>query len=313
MHGPYRKMKYMKQSPKAPAYIALALVSILWGTTFLASHIGVQHLHGIMLSGVRMAVAGLLLTGYFLLKGYKLPEKGVLGRIFIIGILMLFGSNGMLTWSMQYIPSGLGAIIAATVPIWVTIFSFFLVKKVRIAPMLIVGMVVGLLGVVGIFYNYLSDLMNPDFRFGIFLAFTACMFWALGSVLTAKWALKINYLYGAGLQMLTSGLVMVVTCLCAGIYMPHDGLTADLWESLLYLIFIGSILTYSAYVFALNNLPPSLASVYAYINPIVAVLLGYVILHEQFNWFMGVCGLVTVGGVYLVNRSFNKEKSYEHS
>ncbi len=182
----------MKQSPKAPAYLALGLVSILWGTTFLASHIGVKHLHGIMLSGVRMAVAGLLLTGYFFIKGERLPSKDILWRIFVIGILMLFGSNGLLTWSMQYIPSGLGAIIAATVPIWVTVFSFFLVKRVRIAPLLIVGMVVGLAGVAGIFYNYLSDLLNPDFRFGIFLAFIACLFWALGSVLTAKWTLKIN-------------------------------------------------------------------------------------------------------------------------
>ncbi len=296
-----------------PAYFALGLVSIFWGTTFLASHIGVQHLHGIMLSGVRMAVAGALLTAYFLLRGEKIPAKGVLWRIFIIGLLMLFGSNGLLTWSMAYIPSGLGAIIAATVPIWVTIFSLLLVKRVRVAPMLMVGMAVGLLGVAGIFYNYLPQLLNLDFHFSIFLSFTACLFWALGSVLTAKWALQINYLYGAGLQMLLSGVVMVLTCFCTGIYRPHNGLTIDLWESLLYLIFIGSVLTYSAYVFTLNNLPPSLAAVYAYINPIVAVLLGWAILDESFTWLMGVCGLVTVGGVFLVNRSFNKAKSYERN
>ncbi|PUZ30129.1 Permease of the drug/metabolite transporter (DMT) superfamily [Chitinophaga costaii] len=303
----------MQQTSKTPAYLALGLVSILWGTTFLAAHIWVRHLHGIMLSGVRMAIAGALLTGYFLLRGEKLPNKGLLGRIFIIGLLMLFGSNGMLTWSLAYIPSGLGAIMAATVPMWVTLFSLLLVKRVRLAPMLIIGLVAGLMGVVGIFFNYLPQLLNPDFRFGIFLSFISCLCWALGSVLTAKWALPINYLYGAGLQMLLGGVVMVITCVCTGIYRPHNGLTIDLWESLLYLIFIGSVLTYSAYVFALNNLPPSLAAVYAYINPIVAVLLGWVILDETFTWLMGVCGLVTIGGVYLVNRSFSKAKSYERA
>lgn len=303
----------MQRTTKTPAYIALSLVSIFWGTTFLASHIGVRHLHGIMLSGVRMAVAGALLTGFFLLRGEKIPGKPVLGRLFIIGLIMLFGSNGLLTWSMAYIPSGLGAIIAATVPIWVTIFSFFLVKRVKLAPMLIAGMVLGFLGVAGIFYSYINDLLNPQFRFGILLCCASCMFWALGSVLMARWALKINYLYGAGWQMLLSGVVMVLTCVCTGIYRPHDGLTIDLWESLLYLIFIGSVLTYSAYVFALNNLPPSLASVYAYINPIVAVILGWMILDESFTWLMGLCGAVTIGGVFLVNRSFAKQKSYEHA
>lgn len=291
------------------AYIALAIVSIFWGTTYLASSVGVRHMHGVMLAGIRQGTAGLLLTGFFLLRGYKLPEKMVLSKLFIIGTLMLCGGNGLLTWAMKYIPSGLGAIIAATIPIWITITSYFLVQRTRLSLQLIIGMILGFGGVAGIFYNYLSSLMNPDFQFGILIAFVSCIFWALGSVLTAKWALGVNYLYGAGFQMFFSGVIMLlVATFFLGQRIEISTFTTDLWESLLYLVLVGSVFSYSAYVFALNNLPPAQVSIYAYINPIVAVLLGWLILHEQLTWLTGICSLITVGGVYLVNNAISKNK-----
>jgi drug/metabolite transporter (DMT)-like permease len=297
----------MKKS-NTNAYMALVIVSIFWGTTYLASRIGVRHMHGLMLAGIRQAVAGILLTGFFLLKGYKFPEKIILSRLFVIGVMMLCLSNGLITWAMQYIPSGLCAIIVATVPIWITIFSYFLVQRTKFTILLITGMAVGLLGVGGIFYDYLASLTNPEFRFGILLTLIACISWAIGSVLTARWALKINFLYGAGFQMLFSGIVMTIVATMMGQSLPLDSFNIELWGSLVYLIFIGSILGYSSYVFVLNNLPPSLASVYAYINPIVAVLLGWLILQEHLNWVTGVSCMVTLGGVYMVNRAVNKNK-----
>lgn len=286
----------MKKS-NTNAYMALVVVSIIWGTTYLASRIGVRHMHGLMLAGLRQTMAGMLLTAFFLLKGYKLPDKMVLSRLFVIGVVMLCFSNGLLTWAMQYIPSGLGAIIAATVPIWITIFSYFLVQRNRFSVLLIAGMLIGFIGVGGIFYDYLSSLVNPDFQFGILLSLIACICWALGSVLTARWALKVNFLYGAGFQMLFSGIVMICTAFLMGETIHLSGFNGELWGSLLYLIFAGSILSYSAYVFVLNNLPPSLASVYAYINPIVAVLLGWLILKEHLNWITAISCLVTLVGV----------------
>ncbi|SHN45329.1 EamA family transporter [Chitinophaga sp. CF418] len=297
----------MKKS-NTNAYMALVVVSIFWGTTYLASRIGVRHMHGLMLAGIRQTIAGMLLTSFFLLKGYKFPEKVVLSRLFVIGVMMLCLSNGLITWAMQYIPSGLCAIIVATVPIWITIFSYFLVQRTKFTILLVAGMLIGLLGVGGIFYDYLSSLTNPEFRFGIFLTLVACISWAIGSVLTARWALKINFLYGAGFQMLFSGIVMTIVATMMGQSLPLDGFNIELWGSLLYLIFIGSILGYSSYVFVLNNLPPSLASVYAYINPIVAVLLGWLILQEHLNWVTGLSCMVTLGGVYMVNRAVNKNK-----
>ncbi len=304
----------MNKSNLTKAYIALIIVSIFWGTTYLAARIGVRHMHGLMLSGLRQSIAGALLVGFFLLRGYKLPSKAIISRLFIIGVLMLVGANGLLTWALAYIPSGLGAIVAATVPIWMTIFSFFLVQqKTRITPLLIAGMVIGLVGVMGIFSDYLADLVNPNFRFGIMLVLISCLSWSMGSVLTAKWALEVNYLYGAGFEMLFSGIVMLVIMLVTGEFRQAE-FTTELWGSLLYLIFFGSILGYSAYVYTLNNLPPSLAAVYAYINPIVAVLLGWMVLDEHLNLTTALSCLVTLIGVYLVNTAVNKSKaSYELS
>ncbi|KAA2239470.1 EamA family transporter [Chitinophaga agrisoli] len=304
----------MNKSNLTKAYIALMIVSIFWGTTYLAARIGVRHMHGLMLSGLRQSIAGALLVGFFLLRGYKLPSKAILSRLFIIGVLMLVGANGLLTWALTYIPSGLGAIVAATVPIWMTIFSFFLVQqKSRITPLLVAGMVIGLVGVMGIFSDYLTDLVNPSFRFGIMLVLISCLFWSMGSVLTAKWALQVNYLYGAGFEMLFSGIVMLAIMLVTG-EVRHAEFTPELWGSLLYLIFFGSILGYSAYVYTLNNLPPSLAAVYAYINPIVAVLLGWMILDEHLNLTTALSCLVTLTGVYMVNTAVNKSKAtYELS
>lgn len=303
----------MQQRNHTNAYMALVIVSIFWGTTYLAARIGVQHMHGMMLAGLRQTSAGLILVAFFLARGYKLPQVPVLSKLFVIGTIMLCGSNGLMTWAMQYIPSGLGAIIAATVPIWITIFSFFLVQKTKITAQLVAGMLIGLLGIGGIFYDNLAQLMNEEYRFGVMLITLACVFWALGSVLTAKWALGINYLYGAGFQMLFSGVVMLVIAGLMGQHLHFASFTGELWGSLLYLVFIGSLLSYSAYVFALNNLPPSLVSIYAYINPIVAVVLGWLILQEKLNWLMGLSCGVTLVGVYLVNKAFNKQKSYERS
>ncbi|MBV7529806.1 EamA family transporter [Chitinophaga sp. sic0106] len=290
-------------------YLALAIVSIFWGTTYMASSIGVRYLHGISLSGLRQGTAGFILVSIFLLRGNAIPNRAVLGKLFMISLLMLVGSNGLMTWSMKYIPSGLGAIISATVPIWITLFSFILVQRTRLSTQLCAGLFLGFAGVAAIFYNYLPSMMNPDFRFGILLCVFASLCWALGSVLTAKWALDINFLYGAGYQMLFSGGVMLlVSTLIMGEPLHFASFPAELWESLLYLILFGSLLAYGAYVYVLNNMPTSLASVYAYINPIVAVLLGWIWLKESLTWMMGIGTLITLAGVYLVNGAVAKNK-----
>src|SRR2546423_7575487 len=153
------------------AYIALGLVSFLWGTTYIASRVGAQHMPGLFVAGLRQFSGGFLLVGFFLARGYKIPDLHSLKAISIQGILLLCLANGMLTWSLEYISGGLAAIIAALVPILISLFSIWLLKHARLTRLMIAGLVIGFAGVIIIFYNYLNQFTNASFSFGVLLAF----------------------------------------------------------------------------------------------------------------------------------------------
>jgi drug/metabolite transporter (DMT)-like permease len=288
-------------------YIALAIVSFFWGTTYIASRIGVEHMPGIFLSGVRQFSSGIILASFFLLKGYKLPAWNELKRISLQGIILLCIANGSLTWSLQYISSGLAAIIATLVPLFIALFSVWLSECAKITRWMFVGLLIGFVGVLTIFYDYLDLFKNTSFITGISLAFISTLAWSFGTVYTAKQKTSIPILFNVSLQMLAGGSVMLVLCFVSGQYINLANATNATWYALLYLIFFGSLLAYSAYVIAFTKLPSTLASIYAYINPLVAILLGWLLLQEKMNVHMIFGTLITLGGVYLVRREFKKQ------
>jgi drug/metabolite transporter (DMT)-like permease len=294
------------------AYIALAIVSFFWGTTYIASRIGAQHMPGLFMAGIRQFVSGLILVSFFLLKGYSLPGKDILKKISIQGIFLLCFANGFLTWSLEYISSGLAAIIAALVPLFVTVFSIWLSKRTRISRLMILGMAIGLGGVVTIFYDYLGEVHNKSFVFGVVLALLSTLSWSFGTVYSSKQKLSIDILFAVGLQMLFAGVVILLACGLTGKYVNLADTGHASWYALLYLIFFGSLLTYSAYAFAITKLPPAQVSIYAYINPIVAVGLGWLLLQEKMNANMLLGTVITLGGVWLVNRESKKLKTQRH-
>ncbi|HEY0679219.1 MAG TPA: EamA family transporter [Chitinophagaceae bacterium] len=290
------------------AYIALGLVSFLWGTTFIAAKVGAQHMPGLFLSGVRQFSSGLILVSFFFLKGCKLPDIESLKRISIQGILLLCIANGLLNWSLEYISGGLAAIIAALIPLFISLFSIWLLKYAKFTRWMIVGIIIGFGGVLVIFYDYLHYLSDKSFAFGVVLALLSTVTWAFGTVYSSRKALPVDILYNVGLQMLVAGIVTLLICLISGRYINLATAGNASLYSLLYLILFGSLIAYTAYVFAISKLPPTLVSIYAYINPIVAVVLGWLLLQEKMNsnMILGTC--ITLGGVYLVNREFKKQK-----
>lgn len=301
-------------SNRTKAYIALALVSFFWGTTYLAIRIGVgtnpdEQVHGLFLSAVRQSLAGGLLVGFMLLTGAKLPDRKTLAQLAIIGLIMLCLANGLATWSLQYIPSGLGSVMSATCPIFIALLSHFIIKPIQWSGRLVGGMLLGFVGIAGISYDYLDDFFNPVFSFGIFLNLMATFLWAVGSIYTAKWKPNTNLMLGAGLQMLFGG---TGTWLIVGAVGMDKMVTFPLgwnfWGSIAYLIVFGSFIAYSSFMYTLEKLPPTQASLYAYINPIVAVLLGWIILAERLNIMVGFAIIITIVGVYLVNTAFQKQK-----
>ena len=294
----------MKKEPKG--YIALAIVSFFWGTTYIASRIGVEHMPGIFLSGVRQFSSGVILVSFFLLKGEKLPTWHQLKKISLQGILLLCIANGSLTWSLQYISSGLAAIIAALVPVFIALFSVWLSNHARISKWMLVGLLTGFAGVLVIFYDYLGLLKNSSFIAGVSLAFLSTLAWSFGTVYTSRQKIPVAILFNVGLQMLAGGSVMLVICFISGQYVNLADANNSTWYALIYLVFFGSLLAYSAYVIAITKLPPTLVSIYAYINPIVAIVLGWLLLQEKMNVHMILGTVITFCGVYLVKHEFKK-------
>jgi drug/metabolite transporter (DMT)-like permease len=291
------------------AYIALGLVSFLWGTTFIAAKIGAQGMPGLFLSGVRQFASGLIMVLFFIAKGYSLPDVRSLKKISVQGILLLCIANGLLTWSLEYISGGLAAIIAALIPLFISLFSILLLKYAKFTRWMVVGILVGLAGVVVIFYDYLHYLADGSFAFGVTLALLSTVTWAFGTVYTSRQKLPVDILFNVGLQMLIAGVVTLLVCLLSGKYVNLATAGDASLYSLLYLVVFGSLIAYSAYVFAISKLPPTLVSVYAYINPIVAVGLGWLLLHEKMNMNMVLGTCITLAGVYVVNREFRKQKA----
>lgn len=290
-------------------YIALIIVSFFWGTTYVASKIGTGYMPGLFVSGVRQFLSGLLMVTFFLCKGYSIPSWTDLKKISIQGLFLLCIANGLLTWAIEFISSGLAAIIAGLVPIFIALFSILLTKSARITKWMFAGLLIGMLGVCTIFYNYLGQLANKSFILGISMALIATLSWSFGTVYTSKQKSTVSILFSVGLQMLISGIVLLIVCFSTGKYVNLAQTPHNSWYALIYLIFFGSLLAYSAYVFAITKLPPTLVSVYAYINPVVAVLLGWMLLREKMNVNMILGTLIILYGVYLVNREFKKQKA----
>ncbi|WP_276503699.1 DMT family transporter [Terrimonas pollutisoli] len=290
------------------AYFALGLVSFFWGTTYIASKIGAENMPGLFVSGLRQFMSGLILVAYFLIRGYQLPGWDVLKKISVQSIFMLCLANGLLTWSLEYISGGLAAIIAALVPLFIALFTVWLSKCAKITRWMVVGLVVGFAGVFTIFYDYLAQLQSKTFVFGVILALLSTLSWSFGTVYTSKQKPPIDILFNVGLQMLIAGIVVLMVCGITGKYISLADVNRDSWLALIYLVVFGSLVAYSAYVFVIGKLPPTQVSIYAYINPIVAVVIGWLLLSEKMNANMIIGTLITLGGVYLVNREFKKVK-----
>ncbi len=285
--------------------LALCWVSFFWGTTWIASKEGVRHMPALQLVAIRQFLGGILYIGFFLMKKTPWPKAKQWKTILILSLLNFVLSNGLSTWGIKYISSGLGAILGAIFPIWIVIISFF--KGERLSKLSVAGLLICFGGVCLIFYDHLKDFLQPDFSFGIFLSLTATLTWAFGTLYTKKKAASFNPYFSLGLQMLISSIITFSVVGASGISIPLAAIPAAAWWSIAYLVVIGSVLTFIAFIYALQKLPAEVNSIYAYINPIVAVLLGAVIFGEPLTIYIAIGGTIVLVGLFLVNLSMRKK------
>ena len=299
----FNPLTIRKKGTKSKAIFALALVCILWGTTWIASKEGVSHMPALQLAGIRQLIAGILYVGFFFYKGAALPKGKEWIPILVLSFLNFIMSNGLSTWGVQYISAGLVSIMGAIFPLWLVVIGLFISKE-KLPRNAIIGLLLGFSGVCIIFSDHLQDFLNPDFRKGIILSLIATWTWAFATLYTKQQAMNFNPYFSLGLQMLISAVALISFTSATGNAVPVSKIPWQSWAAIAYLIVFGSLIAFICYLYALQNLPTEQASIYAYINPIVAVLCGWIVFGEKVTIFITIGGLVTLLGVYLVNKAF---------
>ncbi len=266
---------------RGKALVAYLLVCVLWGSTYLAIRIGVEVLPPFLFAGVRFLLAGLLLLGGSLAAGARLPrgarEYGVLA---IVGLFLLGGGNTMVVWAEQFTQSGAASLFVVTVALWMALFDSIVPGGAgRLSWQVIAGLVLGLVGTAVLVEADPRSLLHADLRGPVALT-GASASWAFGSVYYKRRHPEAGPYVGAAIEMIAAGAAVVVLGLALG-EAGHVHLTARGFWALAYLVVFGSIVGYTAYAYALHHAPATIVGTYAYVNPLIAVLLGWLLLHER--------------------------------
>lgn len=285
-------------------YLALAAVCIIWGTTYLALRIAVLHFPPFLFTAIRQTTAGLVLLAIMLALGKAvLPSRSHLLRQAIGGFFMISLGNGLVAWAEMHIPSGVAAIICSLMPVIVIVMNVMINREEKPNFPILTGVILGLAGIVVMFGEHLDGFSRTGYIVGIAFTFTAVLAWAGGSIWIKKKNIQSNPFVNAGLQMFFGGFLLFP------LSFAFDDLTNVTWSaevawSLLYLIIFGSLIAYASYAYALRKLPMTIVSLYAYINPLVAVLLGWIVLNEPLNIRIWLAILLTITGIYIVNKGY---------
>ena len=219
-------------------------------------------------------------------------------------------SNALSTWGVKYISAGLGSIIGATFPLWMVVIGLFNNKK-SVPPKAIIGFILGFGGICVIFYEHLRDFLNTGFLLGICLSLAATWSWAFGTIYTKQYARSFNPYFSFGLQMIISGIVILTVCESANLSIPVKNIPWQSWASIAYLVVFSSIISFISYLYALQHLSAEQTSIYAYINPVVAVSFGAILFGERLTIFIALGGVITLLGVYLINHSLRNHREKE--
>lgn len=293
-------------SERRLAIIAWLNVCVIWGTTYLVIRIGVGPLPPMLFAGLRWVAAGGIFLAFLLGRGKPLPRPQELPHLAAIGLALVGCGNGLVVVAEQWIPSGLAALMITTVPFFMVGMESLLPQGARVNGAVLLGLLMGLGGTVWIFGADLGLLAATDRLAGVLGLLGAVFFWSLGSIYSKTIRLAVHPLMGAAVQMLIAGAALCAVGLGLGeaarLHFAIDGLLA-----LAYLVVVGSVIGYSSYIYAIAKLPLSLVSTYAYINPLIALFLGWAVLDEPLTLRMALAAVAIIAGVFLVQRGTSRQ------
>ncbi|HYM61246.1 MAG TPA: EamA family transporter [Thermoanaerobaculia bacterium] len=286
---------------RALAYAAFLTVCLVWGTTYLAIRVAIETIPPFLLTGIRFTVAGLILVTISLARGHRLPRDWrILGNLALIGVLMVVVGNLSVVWAEKYVPSGMAALLVATGPLWMALMEALRTGGERVNLRRGVGMLVGFIGVALLVTpRGAGGRFEPGFILGALAIQVGTVGWNIGTYRGKYHLPKLPPLLSSGVQALIGGVVVGSVGLALG-EAPRFHVTMRTSAALAYLTIFGSLIAFSAYVYALSKMSTTSISLYAYVNPAVAVVLGWLILSEKLTWVSVTAMVVILAGVALV-------------
>ena len=289
-------MAHRLGAPTAAVWAALGAIYVIWGATYLGMEIAIESIPPFLMASIRFLVAGAILFAIFRPRSSR-PTLHHWIATAIVGTFLLVGGNALVAVSQQRIDTGVAALIVATFPLWIATFDFAANGR-RLRPLAIVGVVVGFVGI--------ALLIRPGGDIDL-LGALICLFapisWTIGSLYARGARLPDNLLLGSGMEMLAGGAVLAIVGFASGERLDVSEVSGRSWLAMAGLILFGSIVAYSCYVWLLTVAPTELVSTYAYVNPVIAVLLGAVFLNEVITGWVLLAGAAIVTSVVLIVRA----------
>jgi drug/metabolite transporter (DMT)-like permease len=292
-----------KEKMKTRIWIALLALYIVWGSTYLAIRIAVETIPPFFHASLRFLISGVILLVWRKLAGDSLPTRRQWLSLAIIGTLLLLGGNGLVSWAEQTIPSGVAALIIGAVPMFLVVAEALRPHGVKPTLRGIIGLLIGFGGIyllVGPSELTGTSHLNP---LGVIALLVACLLWAIGSVYSKSADLPKSALMMTGAEMLMGSISLMIVSLGTGELngFRFEQVSGSSWLALTYLILLGSMIGFVSYIWLLQNAPISLVATYAYVNPLVAVFLGYIILQEPLTPRTLLAAGVIIGSVIFIN------------
>jgi drug/metabolite transporter (DMT)-like permease len=288
-----------------------ALVYIFWGSTYLGIDIAVEHIPPALMCGLRFTTAGVIMLLYCLLRGENLRYSArELLQMAIVGVLLLMGGNLTLSFAELYIPSGLAALLLAITPLWFLVLDSMLIGHHRVSGRGLAGLTLGFSGTIILIWPQLTSttgLGNKELWWSVALIFGS-LSWALGSVLAKKWQSGPPTVATTAWQVFFAGVANLAFALLKRDF-AHVTWTSRGIAAVAYLVIGGSLIGYTAYIYILGHAPTAKVSTYAYVNPVVAVFLGWLVLHEKIDAYILAGSMIVIASVVLVTGASVTKKS----
>ena len=285
----------------AKAIFAWINVCVIWGTTYLVIRIGVGHMPPMLFAGIRWVIAGVAFMAVLKWRGTSLPKANEMVHLAVVGLALIGFGNGLVVFAEQWIHSGLAALLITTVPFFMVGMESLLPKGPKLNATILSGLIMGLAGVCLIFGKDIKYLADPDNLIGVLALLGAVIFWSIGSLYSKYVKVDVHPLMGASVQMLMAGIVLSAVGISIG-ELPRLRFEINGLLALAYLVVVGSFIGYTSYIYAIAKLPLSLISTYAYINPVIALFLGWIVLDEKLDFQTAIAAAVIIMGVFIVKQ-----------